>query len=164
NADAHRAMVERVRREVPDFYLLTGDMVDDASHDSEWQTFFQVERELLRDNVAFPAVGNHDRQGRARTADTFRRLFSVPAASPDPSLPATPRPRAFFRPGPQRVPLRAARQGGGAGGGAGAPPRRPAGGPSLRRDAPPAVLGVDPRRSQRAARDLDAAVRALPRR
>src|SRR5262249_10768120 len=84
NADAHRAMVERVRREVPDFYLLTGDMVDDASHDSEWQTFFQVERELLRDNVAFPAVGNHDRQGRARTADTFRRLFSVPADSPDP--------------------------------------------------------------------------------
>jgi 3',5'-cyclic AMP phosphodiesterase CpdA len=59
-------------------------MVDDASHDNEWQTFFQIERELLRDNVAYPAVGNHDRQGRARTADAFRRYFSLPADSPDP--------------------------------------------------------------------------------
>ncbi len=84
NGDAHRAMVERVRREVPDFYLLTGDMVDDASHENEWQTFFQIERDLLRDNVVYPAVGNHDRQGRARTADAFRRFFSVPADSPDP--------------------------------------------------------------------------------
>jgi predicted phosphodiesterase len=84
NSDSHRAMVERVRREVPDFFLLTGDMVDDGSRDTEWQTFFQIERELLRDNVVYPAVGNHDRQGRARTADAFRRFFSVPADSPDP--------------------------------------------------------------------------------
>jgi acid phosphatase type 7 len=84
NADAHRALVERVRREVPDFILGTGDMVDDGSQDRHWQIFFTVERELLRDNVLFPAVGNHDRQGSRRTADTFRRYFSVPRESPDP--------------------------------------------------------------------------------
>jgi 3',5'-cyclic AMP phosphodiesterase CpdA len=33
---------------------------------------------VLRDNVYFPAVGNHDRQGRGRTADSYRAYFSVP--------------------------------------------------------------------------------------
>ena len=46
--------------------------------------FFDVERELLRDNVYFPALGNHDRQGRGRTADNYRAFFSVPENSPDP--------------------------------------------------------------------------------
>ncbi len=84
NADAHRALVERVRREVPDFILGTGDMVNDGSQERDWQAFFAVERELLRDNVMFPAVGNHDRQGSRRTAESFRRYFSVPRESPDP--------------------------------------------------------------------------------
>jgi calcineurin-like phosphoesterase family protein len=33
---------------------------------------------MLRDNVYFPAVGNHDRQGRGRTADSYRAYFTVP--------------------------------------------------------------------------------------
>jgi hypothetical protein len=52
--------------------------------DVEWQLFFDTERDLLRDNVFFPAIGNHDRQGRGRTADTYRGLFAVPENSPDP--------------------------------------------------------------------------------
>ena len=82
--DPHRTLVERVRREVPDFILLTGDMVDEGNKEGDWQSFFDIERELLRENVLFPAVGNHDRQGRARTADAFRRYFSVPDDTPDP--------------------------------------------------------------------------------
>jgi hypothetical protein len=82
--DPHRTLVERVRREVPDFILLTGDMVDEGHREGDWQTFFDIERDLLRENVIFPAVGNHDRQGRARTADAFRRYFSVPDDTPDP--------------------------------------------------------------------------------
>jgi predicted phosphodiesterase len=76
--DAHRRVVERIAQEVPDFVLGTGDMVDDGSQDKQWQQFFDVEHRLLRDNVYFPAVGNHDRQGRGRTADSYRALFSVP--------------------------------------------------------------------------------------
>jgi acid phosphatase type 7 len=82
--DPHRTLVERIRREVPDFILLTGDMVDEGHKEDDWQKFFDIERELLRENVMYPAVGNHDRQGRARTADAFRRYFSVPADTPDP--------------------------------------------------------------------------------
>jgi acid phosphatase type 7 len=76
--DAHRRVVERMAQEVPDFVLGTGDMVDDGSNEKQWQQFFEVEHQLLRDNVYFPAVGNHDRQGRGRTADSYRAFFSVP--------------------------------------------------------------------------------------
>jgi predicted phosphodiesterase len=76
--DSHRRVVERMAQEVPDFVVGTGDMVDDGSHQEQWQQFFEVEHELLRDNVYFPAVGNHDRQGRGRTADSYRAFFSVP--------------------------------------------------------------------------------------
>ena len=76
--DAHHRVIERVAQEVPDFVVGTGDMVDDGSREEEWQQFFDVEAQLLRDNVYFPAIGNHDRQGRGRTADSYRALFAVP--------------------------------------------------------------------------------------
>jgi acid phosphatase type 7 len=84
NHASHERVVERVRREVPDFILGTGDMVDEGAVDQQWQTFFEVERELLRENVLYPSLGNHDRQGRGRTADNYRRYFSLPENSPDP--------------------------------------------------------------------------------
>jgi 3',5'-cyclic AMP phosphodiesterase CpdA len=77
-ADAHRRVVERMAQAVPDFVVGTGDMVDDGSAEEQWQQFFEIEHRLLRDNVYFPAVGNHDRQGRGRTADSYRAFFSVP--------------------------------------------------------------------------------------
>ena len=81
---SHQMVVNRVRREVPDFILGTGDMVNDGSQESEWQQFFDIERMLLLENAMFPSVGNHDRQGRGRTADNYRKYFSLPENSPDP--------------------------------------------------------------------------------
>jgi predicted phosphodiesterase len=76
--EQHRRIVERVVREAPDFVLGTGDMVDEGSRQDQWQQFFDVEAPLLRDHVYYPSVGNHDRQGRGRTADSYRTYFSVP--------------------------------------------------------------------------------------
>ncbi len=81
---AHRSVVERVRREVPDFILGTGDMVNEGGSREDWQQFFDIERDLLHENVLFPSLGNHDRQGRGRTADNFRKYFAVPENSPNP--------------------------------------------------------------------------------
>jgi acid phosphatase type 7 len=76
--EQHRRVVQRMSQEVPDFVLGTGDMVDEGHRQDQWQQFFDVENELLRDNVYFPALGNHDRQGRDRGADAYRSYFSVP--------------------------------------------------------------------------------------
>jgi hypothetical protein len=76
--EQHRRVVERMSQEVPDFILGTGDMVDEGFRQDQWQQFFDVESATLRDNVYFPALGNHDRQGRGRTADSYRSYFSVP--------------------------------------------------------------------------------------
>jgi predicted phosphodiesterase len=83
SADSHRRVMERIRSEVPDFLLGTGDMVDEGAREDQWQQFFDAEGGLLRDNVLYPALGNHDRQGRGRTADTYRAFFAVPENSPD---------------------------------------------------------------------------------
>jgi Calcineurin-like phosphoesterase len=82
--EQHRRVIERVGAEVPDFLLGTGDMVDEGAREDQWQQFFDIEGPLLRDNVLYPALGNHDRQGRGRTADTYRTWFAVPENSPDP--------------------------------------------------------------------------------
>jgi 3',5'-cyclic AMP phosphodiesterase CpdA len=84
NADTHQQVADRVSREVPDFLLGTGDMVNEGGSDADWAKFFEIERALLRENVLFPSLGNHDRQGRGRTADNYRRYFSLPENSPDP--------------------------------------------------------------------------------
>ena len=84
NIASHQRVVERVRHEVPAFILGTGDMVNDGAKEEEWQAFFEVERAMLRENVMYPSVGNHDRQGRGRSADNYRRYFSLPENSPDP--------------------------------------------------------------------------------
>ncbi len=76
--EQHRRVIDRMSQEVPDFVLGTGDMVDEGFKEEQWQQFFDVENRLLRDNVYFPALGNHDRQGRGRTADAYRAYFSVP--------------------------------------------------------------------------------------
>jgi hypothetical protein len=76
--DQHRRVVQRVAQEVPDFVVGTGDMVDEGARQDQWQVYFDVENELFRDNVYFPTLGNHDRQGTDRAANTYRSYFSVP--------------------------------------------------------------------------------------
>jgi hypothetical protein len=76
--EPHRRVVDRIAREAPDFVLGTGDIVDDGARQDQWQQFFDVEGPLLRGTVLFPAIGNHDRQGRGRTVDSYRSYFSMP--------------------------------------------------------------------------------------
>ncbi len=84
STEAHRRIIERVRAEVPDFVLGTGDLVDEGHDQRQWQEFFDIEGPFLRDNVLFPALGNHDRQGRGRTADNYRQWFALPDNGADP--------------------------------------------------------------------------------
>ena len=76
--EAHRRVLERMAQETPAFVVGTGDMVDEGGNEDQWQDFFDVEGRALRDAVFWPALGNHDRQGRGRTADAYRAYFSLP--------------------------------------------------------------------------------------
>jgi len=76
--DQHRRVLDRLIAEAPTFVLATGDMVDEGYNEDQWQAFFDVEQKLMGGTVLFPTLGNHDRQGRGRTADTYRQYFAVP--------------------------------------------------------------------------------------
>ena len=84
NANAHARVVERIRQEVPDFLLGTGDIVNEGASSSDWDELFEIEGPLLKEAALFPSLGNHDRQGRGRTASNYRKFFSLPENSPDP--------------------------------------------------------------------------------
>jgi acid phosphatase type 7 len=60
-AAAHKKVIEAVlANSHPDFVVQTGDMVADGADNSQWPTFFDIERELLRHTAFFPTIGNHE--------------------------------------------------------------------------------------------------------
>lgn len=67
----HRSIVEAIDREMVDFTVHTGDMVDRGGRADQWTRFFQIERPLLVDTPIMPLIGNHDVSGR----DYFRQYF-----------------------------------------------------------------------------------------
>ncbi len=77
DAVAHYELVERIRAEVPDFMLSTGDMVMDGAVEAQWKQFFDIEGPLLADNVLYPALGNHDFDDNDTT--WVETLFHPPA-------------------------------------------------------------------------------------
>lgn len=76
---AHDSVIRAIRAEGVDFYINTGDLVSDGTQESDWDRFFEAERELLLDTPFFPVIGNHDEEGGK--VDIYTRLFAPPAES-----------------------------------------------------------------------------------
>jgi MYXO-CTERM domain-containing protein len=76
---AHERVVQALLRTPSDLLVHTGDMVASGGSEGDWQTFFDVERPLLRDRCLFGAVGNHELVGYG--AANFLRYFSPAKAS-----------------------------------------------------------------------------------
>jgi hypothetical protein len=71
--DVHRQVIATVlKQETPDFVLQSGDMVENGTDNSLWPIFFDIEKELLRHTVFFPALGNHE-----RNTHDFSEFFQV---------------------------------------------------------------------------------------
>jgi len=81
NHDDHRMVVERIVTEVPDVALHTGDLVGTGSSQSNWEIFFDVEAELLRDVPLYSAIGNHEGDGLL-----YVDHFALPDDTPNPEL------------------------------------------------------------------------------
>ena len=56
----HQAVVARIVAQEPDFVLHTGDLVAMGTATHLWETFFEIERELMARAPLFPALGNHE--------------------------------------------------------------------------------------------------------
>jgi hypothetical protein len=63
--DVHAKVIEQILKNgIPDFALQSGDMVENGFDSALWPIFFGIERDLLRQTVIFPALGNHERDCR----------------------------------------------------------------------------------------------------
>jgi hypothetical protein len=60
--DVHRRVIAKViETGVPDFVVHSGDLVENGKDSTLWTTFFDIERDLLRQTSFFPSLGNHER-------------------------------------------------------------------------------------------------------
>ncbi len=84
---AHAAVMRGIAREGADFVVHTGDLVGNGRVEEQWQRFFDIEREALRNAAWVPVVGNHELQGANREAiENFRRYVHSEEDSPRPEL------------------------------------------------------------------------------
>jgi|CZKU01.1.fsa_nt_gi hypothetical protein len=78
--DAHAAIVRDMAHVPADFLVNTGDMVADGGSAANWATFFDIERDLLRERPLFSAIGNHELYNDAAGAN-FSRYFGFDDAA-----------------------------------------------------------------------------------
>jgi hypothetical protein len=57
----HRVVLDRVMEFRPDLHINTGDLVESGEVAGQWEQFFAVERDLLRQVPFLPVIGNHDK-------------------------------------------------------------------------------------------------------
>jgi len=57
---AHQMVVDSITGRNPKFVIHTGDLVADGGNISEWQTFFNIEKNLLPVTPFMPCIGNHE--------------------------------------------------------------------------------------------------------
>lgn len=60
NMADHQKVVDAIIKEKPMFVINTGDLVESGISADDYQRFFEIERELLRNICIFPAIGNHE--------------------------------------------------------------------------------------------------------
>ena len=77
---AHAAVARALASSPSDFLVNTGDMVEDGGRAEDWQSFFDVEAQLLRDRPLFVAIGNHELYDD-RSGANFARYFGFSAPS-----------------------------------------------------------------------------------
>ncbi len=73
----HREVVGLIGDRAPDFYLNTGDIVEDGDDADMWQIFFDIEHTPMSRMVMWPVMGNHDH----RTNTLYDDLFHVDSDS-----------------------------------------------------------------------------------
>jgi Calcineurin-like phosphoesterase len=76
--DVHAQLARAIADEDPDLALITGDLVDRGTDEGDWEKFFEVAAQLLRQVAVFPAPGNHEYARLGRGVGNFLSLFRWP--------------------------------------------------------------------------------------
>ena len=71
--EVHKKAVARILLDKPDFVLHTGDLVASGNAAVDWDKFFEIEKDLLRNIPFYPTPGNHE-----RNTPLFFKYFSFP--------------------------------------------------------------------------------------
>ncbi|MBZ5496085.1 MAG: metallophosphoesterase [Acidobacteriia bacterium] len=58
--EVHRKIVAKIIKDQPAFVVHTGDLVDNGNQAGLWDTFFEIEKDLLRNIPFYPTPGNHE--------------------------------------------------------------------------------------------------------
>jgi hypothetical protein len=75
---AHAAVVRAMLAQPADFLINTGDMVHSGIEPGDWEAFFSIENDMLRDRCVFAAVGNHELyKGDPAGGVAFLRYFAL---------------------------------------------------------------------------------------
>jgi predicted phosphodiesterase len=77
----HQAIINNMALESVDFYINTGDLVNDGLIKSGWYRFFRIEHPLTKKIPLYPAVGNHE-NAFGKGLIYWRRYFALPQNGP----------------------------------------------------------------------------------
>lgn len=72
-ADVHQKIVNRIIDEKPMFVVNTGDLVSDGNAIHDWEVFFAINRQLMRNTPYFSVLGNHENDSKH-----YYRFFDLP--------------------------------------------------------------------------------------
>lgn len=70
---AHQPIIDRMATYDFNFFLHSGDLVNDGNNTDDWRTFFNIEDTLLQSRQFLPTIGNHEFPYRP-----YDTLFSLP--------------------------------------------------------------------------------------
>ncbi len=71
--DVHRQIVHRIIAEHPLFVVNTGDLVANGNNIANWETFFDINRDLIRNVPYYTVLGNHEKD-----AKNYYDFFNLP--------------------------------------------------------------------------------------
>ncbi len=73
NHDVHQRIVNRIIDDKPLFVINTGDLVGNGNSMSDWEHFFEINKELIRNVPYFSVLGNHEKD-----SENYYNFFSLP--------------------------------------------------------------------------------------
>jgi hypothetical protein len=71
--DVHQQVVNRIIEEDPLFVVNTGDLVGNGNNIEDWEHFFRINKELIRNVTYYTVLGNHEQD-----SENYYNFFTLP--------------------------------------------------------------------------------------